>query len=267
MKKLFFIAFCFLFSVVLYSQETVSPSDLTITAETKNEKWWNDISMRFDGGLTSEEEFATAKNIFGIYQNSTDTEVAQGYFFGVGFFYRPDKNFDFFIDGNYHKSSLLIGSKGGTLKGNWVWNESGGYSESPPLPDDVYYTANSTYLRIGARGILPINQNIELWAGLAFGAASWTVKFSNEDQTKLFSDVKTGFDFGLISFPLLGVDFNFTAKNEKTISISLFFDGARQKTSKSLTFDSLIWNGWEFTTSEASIVLPIRFGIAISGSF
>ncbi len=226
-------------------------------------KWWPELSFGFNAGLCSEEEFANRTTLFAFYDNSLDSsEVPQGYFIGMTLFYRPEAFFDIFADASYHKTEYMVGSSGSSLRGSWVFNESGGSSVSPVLTNDVYYTCKTSYARLGVRGIYSINRNFELWLGAAAGAAVWSAAFSDEGQSHFYSSLVTGVDFGLSC--LAGVDINFFDEKDSFFTrLSLYFDGARIIPSDGMSFENVIWNGWELTSTQAPVILPMRIGLAL----
>lgn len=253
-------------SVVILAISAISVMSASTTAlaerdSADNQKYWDTLSFRFMGTLNSEWSFANRMNLFAFYDPNLDVynEVPTGFAFGTGMHYRPAKYYDLFMDISFHRTQFLVGKKGDTLRGPWIVVQFGG--NSPVLSNDVYYSAQTGFLRLGGRAIYPINKSIEPWVGFAYGLAAWQVAFSNKDMSTAYSDVVSGQNFGYSI--LAGVDFNILSQGRKFMTIGAFFDGGRVIASP-LKFNDLIWIGHSYESTASPAILPLRLGVSIS---
>ncbi len=265
MKRLvFFLVIFFIFFISFSTALAQQGAGLSSRTEgsVDNQKYWDTLSFRFMGTLNSEVSSANRRTLFAFYDPNLDlyNEVPTGFAFGTGIYYRPSKYYDLFMDTSFHRTQFLIGKKGDKLRGIWVLLESGS-TESPPLPNDIYYTAKTGFLRAGGRLIYPVNKSIEPWFGLAYGLAAWEVAFSNQDASQAYSDIVSGQNPGFST--LAGIDFNIFSQGEKFMKIGVFFDAGGVLASP-LKFNSLIWKGWAYESIDSPVILPLRIGISIS---
>lgn len=233
-----------------------------------NTKYWTPFEMRFNFLYATEQRWATPFNIWG-FENLTHPNYTKkpftGYALGMGFYLRPAKYFDFFLIGNVHKNKTLIADAGDHLKsGELVYDFiMNGPGEIPPIPNTTYFLAKTVVLTPGVRFIYPKKPGLELWLGMGYNLGTSTISFTDKKQKHLYSDIVSSDDNGL--YITIGVDFNYYSENKKEIGLSIFYEGGRLV--GSAQFNNFIWENYDYSFSEISILLAHRLGISIHMPF
>ncbi len=167
-----------------------------------------------------------------------------GFSVGFGYAYRFSDFLEGFVRARHRRAKLCLGLAGESLEG---WTYFGGW-RSPPLPHDVYYHAQSTFMDMGLRLLLGKSaEMIQTYIGGSLAAGAYVLNLGSKDRRWTYSDVVTGGGVGY----LISAGVNFPIKSQGIVLFipSLFVEyGGLQV--RQVSISDYIWQGVTHTISE-----------------
>ncbi len=212
-----------------------------------------------DYGFTANDDLG----FWGFRGENVEKQYFGGYMFGIVLGLRLSNAMETYIDAGNAYSSLLMGKKGYSLHGMSIWDADPNHesSTSPVLDRDVYYVSKVTFMRVGTKIILSIDEFMETYLGLGVGLAAYEIGFGNRDGSRAYSEIV--YDTAPTFAITFGYDYNIFIENQRICSIGFFFEIAGTPKEESTTMRNWLWEGWTYHFH--SPVFPaFRLGLRLS---